>query len=241
MKRFKGCSYLWHDAKPHEITLTDEEKEELKRTTKWTVYDEDRNRRNIVWSILFVSIIFLIVVCLVTSKPKAVTAYDRPEMYADYEEPIEREIRVPTRQIKYHKPESLPLPEVSGEKKTFMDFRTITRSGSAQLALQQRAWTDSQGFRRVADYYMVALGAFYAQEIGQTFFITFADGTQIKAIVGDVKADEHTDSNNQYHLRDGSIVEFIIDKTIMSYKVLQSGDCSWVIGHGAVTGIRRIG
>lgn len=241
MKHFrKGCTYLWHDLKPHEITLTDAEKEELRRTTKWTIYDEDRNRQHIVWAVLFVSIIFLIVVCLVTSKPKAVTAYDRPEIYADYEEPIEREIRVPTRQIKHFK-ESLPLPNVSGAKKTYMDFRTITRSGSAQLALQQRAWTDSQGFRRVGDYYMVALGTFYAQEIGQTYIITFEDGSEIRTIVGDVKADEHTDSNNQYHLRDGSIVEFIIDKSVMSYKVIQTGDCSWVIGHGAVTGIRRIG
>lgn len=244
MKHFrKGCAYLWHDLKPHEITLTNEEKEELKRTTKWTVYDEDRNRRNIVWSILFVSIIFLIVVCLVTSKPKAVTAYDRPEMYADYEEPIEEPIRVPTRQIKYFKAEvpSMDLPNVSGEKKTFMDFRSITRAGSAQLALQERAYTDSQGFRRVADYYMVALGTYYVESIGDTYIITFADGSEIRAIVGDVKDDRHTDSNNQYHLKDGSIVEFIIDKKIMSYKVLQSGDCSWVIGHGAVTGIRRIG
>lgn len=241
MKLFKGCSYLWHDAKPHEITLTDAEKEELKRTTRWTIYDEDRAHRQLIWTILAISIIFLIVICIVTSQPKAVTAYDRPEMYADYEEPIEEPIRVPTRQIKYRKPESLALPSVSGEKKTYMDFRSITRAGSDQLALQERAYTDSQGFRRVADYYMVALGTYYAQEIGQTYIIAFEDGSEIRAIVGDVKADEHTDRNNQYHLRDGSIVEFIIDKKIMDEQVIKTGDCSWLIGHGAVTGIRRIG
>lgn len=44
MKHFrKGCTYLWHDLKPHEITLTEAEKEELKRTTKWTIYDEDKH------------------------------------------------------------------------------------------------------------------------------------------------------------------------------------------------------
>ena len=176
-----------------------------------------------------------------TAKPKAIVAYDRPEMYVDYEEPVKEPIRVPTRQIKYSKPESLPLPEVGGEKKTYMDFRSITRAGSAQLALQERAYTDNEGFRRINDFYMVALGTYYAQEIGQTYIIAFEDGSEIRAIVGDVKADEHTDSMNQYHLRDGSIVEFIIDKKIMSYKVIQTGDCSWLIGHGAVTGIRRIG
>jgi hypothetical protein len=229
---------LWLDLKPHEVTLTDDEKEELRRTTKWTVYDEDRDRYHIVIAILIVSIVTLIVVCLLTATPKAVVVFDRPELYVDYEEPDASlpPLRVPQGHIIRN---TLDLPNVSGAKKTYMDFRTITRSGSAQLVLQQRAWTDEEGFRRVGDFYMVAMGTFYAQDIGQTYIVAFADGTQIKVIVGDVKDDRHTDSNNQYHSVDGSIVEFIIDKKIMSEKVIQTGDCSWVIGHGAVVEIRR--
>ena len=35
MKHFrKGCTYLWHDLKPHEITLTEAEKEEAAENNK---------------------------------------------------------------------------------------------------------------------------------------------------------------------------------------------------------------
>ena len=44
---------------------------------------------------------------------------------------------------------SLPLPDVNTEFKTYMDYRTITDTSSAQYDLQQHAYTDSQGIRRV--------------------------------------------------------------------------------------------
>ena len=81
---------------------------------------------------------------------------------------------------------------------------------------------------------MVALGTFYAQEIGQIYNITFSDERTIKAIVGDVKANCDTDIKNQYCIWDNSIVEFIIDESVMDKAILESGDVSPLVGEGAV-------
>ena len=86
----------------------------------------------------------------------------------------------------------LSLPDVDGAKKTFMDYRAITREGSAQLNLQKQAYTDEQGFRRIGEYYLVALATYYVKEIGDTFEIFF-DNKKYKLIAGDIKDDKHTD------------------------------------------------
>lgn len=133
----------------------------------------------------------------------------------------------------------MSLPSVPGDKKTFMGFDAIQNKLSKQWYLQQVATTDENGFRRIGIYYLVALGTFYAKNIGDTFTITFEDGSQIQIMVGDVKANEHTDINNQYTLHDGSIVEFIVDKSKISDKIHSSGSCASVIGEGKVIEIRK--
>ena len=45
--------------------------------------------------------------------------------------------------------ESLPIPDVNTDFKTYMDYRAITNTDSVQYALQQEAYTDSQGIRRI--------------------------------------------------------------------------------------------
>lgn len=131
---------------------------------------------------------------------------------------------------------TMELPDKNA-KKTYMDYREIKRLGSRQLELQQKAWTDEQGFRRIHDYYMVAMGTYYGT-VGDKFIITLSRGSKIKAIMGDIKANQHTDEKNQYHLKDGSIVEFIIDKEVINEKIIRSGDCSHIIGFG-IESIRR--
>ena len=204
--------------------------------TKFTIYDSNRNHFWLALSLVFIFTVLLVIVMLL-EKPKAVE-FHRPDAsippLVEVEE-LQEPFRLPV------KP-SMLLPDVSGGKKTYMDYMKISRKGSMQLLLQEtRAYTDSQGFRKVDEYYLVAMGTYYVKEIGDTFEVSFADGQTIKVMAGDVKADCHTDINNQYHLSDGSIIEFIIDKKVMNEKVIRTGDCSWLIGHGAVTEIRRIG
>ncbi len=110
--------------------------------------------------------------------------------------------------------ESLPLPDVNTEFKTYMDYRAITDTCSVQYDLQQEAYTDSLGIRRIGSDVCVALGTGYASGCGERFEITLDSGNSFTAVVGDIKADSHTDPTNRYvELWEGygDMVEFIVD------------------------------
>ena len=132
------------------------------------------------------------------------------------------------------------VPDIDSKKKTYMDYRTITDRSSKQYEYQQGATTSTEGLRMYDGCYMVALGTFYADYIGQRFIIVLESGEVIKAIVGDFKANQHTDDTNRYIEHNNNIVEFIIDTKIISEKVLTSGDVGCIIGVGRVTGIYKI-
>lgn len=98
--------------------------------------------------------------------------------------------------------------------KAYMDYRCITDTSSVQYSLQQQAYTDDRGFRRIGDDYCIALGTGITDGCGERFLVTLDSGYSFSAIVSDVKADIHTDSTNCYAPRGenaGNIVEFIID------------------------------
>ena len=114
--------------------------------------------------------------------------------------------------------------------KAYMDYRCITDTGSIQYRLQQEAYTDSRGFRRIGDDYCVALGTGLTNGCGERFLITLDSGNSFTAVVSDVKADIHTDSTNCYAPRGynaGNIVEFIIDTDYADSDMLCMGsaDC----------------
>lgn len=107
----------------------------------------------------------------------------------------------------------LDVPDTNSEFKTFMDYRCITSTGSEQYKLQHdgKATTNSEGFRMYNGEYMVAVGSYYSQKIGTRLRITLDTGKQFYAVVGDHKADIHTDALNQH--RNGNVVEFIVDQS----------------------------
>lgn len=116
------------------------------------------------------------------------------------------------------------LPNLDTSFKTYMDYRCITDTKSTQYELQQNAWTDEDGLRRLGEAYIVAMGTYYADECGKTFEITFDTGEKILVIVGDIKADCYTDKTNRYspvYDNDGNfisanVLEFIVDTKAMS-------------------------
>lgn len=143
---------------------------------------------------------------------------------------------VPTVDVK----PGLPLPDpkkADGTFKTYMDFRTIQCRNSPQYKLQQIACSDDKGFRRCEGFYLVALGTAYAKHIGEKFKISFSGGRTAYCMIGDVKADAHTNGGKQYIEENGNIVEFIIDKKVMSQKVISRGDISSLGFEGSVTKI----
>ena len=111
--------------------------------------------------------------------------------------------------------------------KAYMDYTTITSKASTQYQLQQQAYTEN-GFRMLQGCYLVALGSYYGS-CGDRFRITFDSGNTIEAIMGDVKADCHTDASRMYRPMSsgrGNVVEFIVDSRYMDPTAKKMGDVS---------------
>lgn len=128
--------------------------------------------------------------------------------------------------------------------KAYMDYRTITNTTSMQYQLQQEAYTDEYGFRRIGNDYMVALGTRFAKSCGERFQITLDSGVTFTVVVGDIKQDIHTDATNTYRSVSngkGNVVEFIIDKEVMPGAVLSLGTISSLGFEGNVSYISRLG
>ena len=127
-----------------------------------------------------------------------------------------------------------------GEFKCYEDFRCITDTNSPQYALQQDAWTDMYGLRRVDGFYCIALGSAYGTEIGEKYIITLSTGYEFLAILADQKADRDTVDG---HTRDrnGAVIEFIVDSNHLPAEVKSSGSVSSIPGFaGEVKEIRRV-
>lgn len=246
-KLFKGSTYTIEEfPKCREIKLTEKEKLDLIAKS----YEPYKKSNLWLYIVVFIIAIISILICIfadpkvnntVNFKTPKVERYNE-YIYAEYEinslEYVEP-IRLPSKTALIYKVMELPI-ETNGAKKTLLRHNKIKRKTSDQYKLQQHAWTDDEGFRRYEEFYMIALGTYYVDYIGQRFDILFEDGSLIKAVIGDVKWDDGTDEKRQYHLCDMSIVEFIIDESVFDPILFKEGDCSALIGEGAVIEIRKI-
>lgn len=124
---------------------------------------------------------------------------------------------------------SKPIQNKNTNMKSYMDYRKITDKSSLQYKLQQRddIYTDNQGFRRIGCNFVVAVGTYFTQEIGDKLIIELASGTLVQAVVGDIKDNKHTDDMNIQHIKDNSVVEFIVNTNELETIVKKMGDCSY--------------
>lgn len=101
-----------------------------------------------------------------------------------------------------------------GSTKTYENYHLINSTTARQTKLVrcEDAYTDQNGYRKVLDYYCVALGSFYGT-IGDIFQVTLDTGRVILVIKADEKSDAHTDETHRYHVSDKSVLEFIVDYT----------------------------
>lgn len=113
----------------------------------------------------------------------------------------------------------------------YMDYNTITDTNSYQYQYQVNyCYTDDMGLRRnqYGDY-VIALGSYYGTEIGTRYSITLDNGTTFTAVLGDCKADMHTDAMNQYRSAGynseyQNVIEFIVDSNYLSSEVKSMGN-----------------
>ena len=119
---------------------------------------------------------------------------------------------------------SMAVPADNTNFKAFMPYTALS-SRSKQGILQKRAITGEYGIRHVDGRMCVAVGTYYGLT-GTKLDITLSNGTVMKCIVGDSKADCHTDSTNRVCRSNGSILELIVDMKYMNRQVKRAGSYS---------------
>lgn len=165
---------------------------------------------------------------------------ERPEETQAHAEPVLTETVTEYKTAVYR---NMKVPDGDTAFKSYMDYGTITNKRSAQYKLQAECWTDKNGLRRYDDMYVIALGTYYTDSIGEQFKITLDTGKTFKAVVGDFKADRHTDKLNQYTPMDGRkcVCEFVVDVSAMPKKAKRMGDVSYIEGFdGDIDKIERL-
>ena len=121
---------------------------------------------------------------------------------------------------------NMGVPNIQSYFKTWMDYRCITDKSSPQYKMVNNIsndwiYTDSEGFLRAIgendlgipeDYYVIALGSYYGSNV---FY----------GILGDQKADCHTNSTHQYASMN-DVVEFIVDTKVLNKDVKRMGSAN---------------
>ena len=106
--------------------------------------------------------------------------------------------------------------------KCYMDYRAITSITSTQYKMQQQAYTDENGLRKIGEYYCVAMGTYYGK-CGDKFYVETDQGNSWKVIISDIKSDLHTDSTHRYSRSNGCMMEFIVDTDKLPTTIARSG------------------
>lgn len=127
-----------------------------------------------------------------------------------------------------------------GEYKCYMDYRAITSVSSPQYQLQQEAYTDECGLRKVGCFYCVAMGSAFGSDIGTCYVVTLSSGKQIPVILADQKADCDTTPDNTRDYN-GAVLEFVVDTPALPSVVRSTGDVGSISSlSGSVKEIRRL-
>lgn len=132
---------------------------------------------------------------------------------------------------------SVSTSSFAGTFKAYTDYRCLNSKMSRQYKLQQKAYTDSQGLRRLNNYYMVAIGKGWDIPVGHTCEITLSSGQKVYCVVSDVKQNRHTDHTNRYDCK-GGVLEFIVDTRVLPRQTKRLGDISCLGFYGSVVKVR---
>ena len=117
-------------------------------------------------------------------------------------------------------------PITSGFK-SYMPYTAITSKSSPQYKLQQSTYTGTYGIRQYGNRYCVAIGTAFNADVGTYFDLILANGAAIPCIVADIKANNHTDSNNMVTIANGCLTEFIVDSSKLNKNAKRMGDISY--------------
>lgn len=124
---------------------------------------------------------------------------------------------------------------VDSSFKTYMDYRCCGKNTKQRKLYNNFGYIDNNGFVRcdgeedlgiMDDYYFIALGSYYGTNIGDKYRITTDTGNIIYGILGDAKADQHTNSTHQYAVNNNDVVEFLVHTPSLRKDVKQMGNAN---------------
>ena len=130
----------------------------------------------------------------------------------------------------------------------FMDYRKITDKNSIQYRLQEDCETNyDTGIRAYyvhetkTDYYCAALGSAYSRDIGDTWHVMLACGTEFDIILAEFKDDGTTDyfgypDENYDDIDCTNVIEFVVDEEYMNPVVKEKGSFTALDYYGGLYG-----
>ena len=125
--------------------------------------------------------------------------------------------------------------------KSYMPYTAITNKASKQWQLQQSATTDKNGLRCIDGKPMVAVGTGWGISVGDTAIITCDNGNSFEVVIGDIKANNHTNMENKTTSANNCRCEFIVDYKQLNPTVKKMGNVAVLKQYnGYVTNVQRI-
>ena len=132
-------------------------------------------------------------------------------------------------QTKYSIPDTFVHPS-TGNLMRYTGGKTLERTRKITYgeagALNRAASPDADGFMKLDDRYLIAVGSRFGTTIGQYIDLVLANGTVIPCIMGDLKADCDTDLTHTFTYKSACCSEFIIDEHAIRADIYERGNAS---------------
>ena len=131
--------------------------------------------------------------------------------------------------ITYDIPSSFVHP-VTGKTVSYKGGKTIERTGKITYGdagdINRMASPDQDGFMKLDNRYLIAVGSRFDTVPGQYMDLVLENGVVIPCIMGDLKADQDTDSTNTFTYHSRCCSEFIIDEDSIRTDIYERGNAS---------------
>ena len=152
------------------------------------------------------------------------------------------EIRIQELLVDIEKFEKLIITPSYDDFKSYLPYDAITNQTSRQWQLQQQATTNGDGIRCIDGIPMVAVGTGWGLSVGDIALVTCDNGNSFKVIIGDIKADIHTDAVNKTTIVSGCRCEFIVELNKLDPQVKSMGNVAILVKYsGYVVNVEKIG
>ena len=113
-----------------------------------------------------------------------------------------------------------------GSFKSWTNYKVLNKN-STQWYIQKKAYTDSNGLRKIDDFYLCAIGTGWGIKLGEKAVVHLSTGISFNIIMCDIKADRHTDSiTHTYTVKNGCVVEFYVEESKLHKSVRIHGTVS---------------